>query len=151
MGTKYDGSEGERRALEAYIALMRCTEALTTYLHRPLQEYDLTFGQFAVLEALYFKGPMRMGEVAKALLRSCGNTTVVVGNLEKRGHVLRKQDGEDRRVFSLELTEQGRALLAAIFPSHAERSLTAFSVLEPEELEKLSDLCKKLGKGVMEL
>lgn len=151
MGTKYEGREEERVALDAYIAVMRCTESLTAYLHRPLQEYDLTFGQFAVLEALYFGGPMRMGEVAKALLRSCGNITVVVTNLERRGYVVREQDGEDRRVFRLGLTEEGQSLIGTIFPSHAKRSATAFSVLEREELEKLTELCKKLGKGVMEL
>lgn len=151
MGTKYNGTEDERRALDAYIALMRCTEALTAYLHRPLQEHDLTFGQFAVLEALHFGGSMRMGEVAKALLRSCGNVTIVVTNLEKRGYVLRTQDEVDKRVFSLSLTEDGRALIAGIFPSHASRSVEAFSSLAQSEVEALTLLCKRLGKRISKL
>lgn len=60
-------------------------------------EYNLTLGQFAVLEALYHKGDLTVGQVQRAILSSSGTVPVIVGNLEKRGYLARQTDEADRR------------------------------------------------------
>ena len=42
----------------------------------------MTVSQFGVLEALHHLGPLRQGEISAKLLRSGGNITLVVDNLE---------------------------------------------------------------------
>ncbi len=61
-----------------------------------------------MLESLYHRGPLRPREISARLLKSGGNITLVVDNLEKRGLVRRQRDSVDRRVVVVSLTEKGR-------------------------------------------
>jgi MarR family 2-MHQ and catechol resistance regulon transcriptional repressor len=108
----------------------------------------LSVSQFGTLETLYHLGTMSQTDICGKLLKSGGNTTLVIDNLERRGLVLRRRDPEDRRVVMVELTDAGRELISSIFPRHAEVVAAEMAVLAPEELRQLGDLCKKLGRGV---
>lgn len=112
---------------------------------RHLDEHGLTPSQFAVLEALYHVGPMCLSEIARKILRTSGNLTMVADNLEKSGLVKRTQSAQDRRYFSLEITEKGRKLVASIFPEHAAEITRIMSRLTAGEQDKLRELCRKLG------
>ncbi len=147
MATHYRGTEAERRALDAYIALMRAAEAATARIHAGLGEKGLTIAQFGALEALYHVGPMLQGELAGKLLRSTGNVGIVVDNLEDRGLVKRERREDDRRFVTVACTEKGSALIRSIFPEHAQTITRDMSVLPPAEQEALRRLCVKLGKG----
>jgi MarR family 2-MHQ and catechol resistance regulon transcriptional repressor len=107
----------------------------------------LTPSQFAVLEALYHVGPLCLSELAQKILRTSGNLTMVVDNLEKSGYVKRVQSSEDRRFVRVEITELGRKLIAAVFPEHAAQIAELMARLTPEEQETLRELCRKLGTG----
>ena len=87
-------------------------------------------------------------EICSKLLKSSGNTTLVVDNLEKHGLVQRQRDEHDRRVIMVQLTEAGRALIADLFPTHATVVAEELAVLTPEEQRQLGDLCRKLGRGL---
>ncbi len=100
------------------------------------------------LEVLYHLGSMSQADICGKLLKSGGNTTLVIDNLERRGLVQRRRDPDDRRVVMVELTESGRDLISSIFPRHAEVVAAEMAVLTPEELRQLGDLCKKLGRGI---
>ena len=52
MTTKYRGNEAERKALDAYIKLMRASESVTNRLKRHSDRSGLTMSQLGVLEAL---------------------------------------------------------------------------------------------------
>ena len=143
----YKGSRETVRALSAYVKLMRAAESLTARIHRNLAEVDLSISQFGTLEALYHLGPMPQVEIGKKLLKSSGNMTLVIDNLEKRGLVRRERSEEDRRYFTVHLTEAGKKLISEFFPAHAERIAAEMSVLTPYEQEQLGWFCKKLGLG----
>lgn len=147
MPTHYRGSEAEVRALNALINLARALESLAARLGKQLEEAKLTPPQFGVLETIYHVGPMCQRELGGKLLRSGGNVTVVVGNLEKRALVRRERMAEDRRMIRVHLTQQGRELIERVFPRHVEALVKEFSVLEPEEQETLRRLCRRLGTG----
>lgn len=145
MGSKHRGDKKEQEALSALINLARCAESVLDSTNQPLRDEGLTSGQFGVLEALYHLGPMSQCEIARKLLRTGGNVTTVVDNLEQHGLVQRQQDPSDRRVWKVELTKAGKAKLGEIFPVHAKRVAEAFSVLGLDEISVLRNLCKKLG------
>jgi MarR family 2-MHQ and catechol resistance regulon transcriptional repressor len=86
-------------------------------------------------------------EIGKKLLKSSGNITIVIDNLEKRGLVRRERSKEDRRYFTVHLTEAGKELISAFFPAHAGRIAAEMSVLTPAEQEQLGWFCRKLGLG----
>ena len=133
------------RALDTYVKLMRATESVTARAHRQLSTFGLSFSQFGVLEALYHIGPMSQSEVGQKILRSSGNMTMVIDNLEKRQLVKRERSKTDRRFLIVHLTDKGRKLISRIFPSHASEIALEFGVLTASEQQTLGKLCKKLG------
>ncbi|MCK6527257.1 MarR family transcriptional regulator [Myxococcota bacterium] len=145
MATKHRGRPEEVHALDAYIKLARAANTVGALTARRLGEHGLTESQFGVLEALFHLGPMCQRELGTKILKSSGNVTLVVDNLEKRGLARRERGQEDRRFVSVRLTEEGRALIEGIFPGHAAAIAEALGVLDPGEQAELSRLCKKLG------
>ena len=118
MGSHHWGRDEERQALDAYVKLMRAAESVTALLLPRLAAAGLTMGQFGVLEALHHVGPLAQHELAGKLLRSSGNVSVVIDNLEKAGLVQRKRRPVDRRVVVVSLTPAGaRADRRAVPPS----------------------------------
>jgi MarR family transcriptional regulator, 2-MHQ and catechol-resistance regulon repressor len=136
----------QRLALSTYVKLMRAANSARSYASRSLFGSHLTLTQFAVLEALYHLGPMSLSDIARKVLTTGGNLTMVVGNLEKRGLARRQSCPEDKRVLIATLTGKGKTLLRDIFPNHAAAIAEFLNVLGPEEQERLGDLCRKLGK-----
>jgi MarR family transcriptional regulator, 2-MHQ and catechol-resistance regulon repressor len=145
MGTHYSGSDSEKITLNAFIKLMRATESLNNRLNRHLADADLTVSQFGTLEALYHLGPLNQRSIGEKILKSGGNITMVVDNLEKCGYVKRKKDPNDRRAVLIHLTGEGNKFIKKFFPRHLEKIKEEFSVLTEEEKIQLAELCKKLG------
>lgn len=145
MPTHYKGSTAEKRALNTFIKLIRCAETLQSRLQPNLDAHGLTPSQFAVLEALLHLGPLSLGDLARKLLKSGGNLTLVVNNLEKSRLVSRCHKKDDRRVSHIGLTPRGQKVITTFFPKHAAVLTQEMSRLSPAELEALGELCKKLG------
>lgn len=140
-----EGSELEQRALDAYVKLRRASESLTARLHPSITAMRLTESQFGVLEALYHLGAMCQVDLAKKILRSSGNITMVVDNLEKRELVRRVRGATDRRYVSVELTAGGETMMRESFPGHVQAIVEQMSTLSATEQGELARLCKKLG------
>ncbi len=137
--------EQEKMALNIYTQLMRSTNAVTEKMHSHLQAHQLTISQFGVLEAIYHLGPLCQKDLGKKILKTSGNITLVIDNLEKRNLVVREKDPEDRRRFTITLTPNGFDLIEKIFPEHSKIAASVFSVLDTKEQERLGKLLKKLG------
>src|SRR3954462_10678182 len=118
MPTRHRGSSLEIEALNAYIKLMRASESVSVRIHETLPE-GLTLTQFAVLEALLHLGPLCQSQIAAKVLKSTGNLTLVVDNLEKNGLVRRERSENDRRFVTVHLTSTGRGLITDVFPKIA--------------------------------
>ena len=147
MPTHYSGTRAEMRTLDTFIKLTRCTNSLLARLAERNTIGDLTWSQFAVLEALYHLGHMTQGEISAKVLKSGSNMTTVIDNLERDRLVRRERDANDRRVIHVHLTEAGSAKVEAVLPGHIAALVDEFKVLSPSEQETLGELCKKLGKG----
>lgn len=145
MPTHFSGSRAELRILDTFIKLTRCTNSVLARLAERNSIGDLTYSQFAVLEALYHLGPMTQGEVSQKVLKSVSNLTTVIDNLERDGLVRRERDVNDRRVIHVHLTKAGSSKIEAVFPGHVAALVEEFGVLSASEQEMLGALCKKLG------
>lgn len=138
-------TESEKKALDAYTKLMRAAESVTARTSRAMAAAELTISQFGVLEALYHKGPLCQRDIATKILKSSGNITMVIDNLEKRGLVRRERDLQDRRYFTIHLTDAGNSLISEVFPNVLAAIKEEMSVLQQEEQEELGRLCRILG------
>src|SRR6266511_864210 len=147
MPTHYSGTRTEQRTLDTFIKLTRCTNSILARLAERQTVGNLTYSQFAVLEALYHLGSMTQGEISGKVLKSGSNMTTVIDNLERDGLVRRERDEQDRRVIHVHLTKTGSSKVAAVLPGHIEALVREFSVLSASEQKDLAELCKKLGRG----
>jgi MarR family 2-MHQ and catechol resistance regulon transcriptional repressor len=147
MPKKFKGTPAQERALAAYVKLERAASAAFAYARVGLEEEGLTLSQFAVLEALYHVGPQCLGDLARRILTSSGNLTLVIDNLQKRGLVKREQQGKDKRFVLACITPAGEKLISRIFPEHARRITEVMGRLKSDEQDQLGQLCRKLGKG----
>ena len=143
--SRYSQAPAERLALGTYLKLTRASERLWDRLALGLQREDLTPSQFGVLEALYHLGPMCQRDLGERILRSSGNMTLVIGNLERNGLVRRVRSAEDRRYHQVHLTVEGERLVRRVFPGHAHAITRELAVLSQEEQRTLGHLCRKLG------
>lgn len=147
MGTRQRGPDDQVRALDAYIKLIRAAESLTGRMSPQWINAGLTISQFGALEALWHLGTMCQVDLGRKLLKSGGNVTMVVGNLEKRGLIRRARDNPaDRRIVNLHLTDAGRDLIADMWPGHVQAIAQDLAVLDPDEQIELARLCRKLGR-----
>ena len=147
MPIHFTGSRAEIRTLDTFVKLTRCTNSLLARLAERNSIGELTYSQFAVLEALYHIGPMTAGEVSQKILKSGSNLTLVIDNLERDGLVRRERDAKDRRVIHVHLTEAGKGKVQAVLPGHVAALVDEFQVLSAKEQEMLGELCKKLGRN----
>ncbi|MGZ4833455.1 MAG: MarR family winged helix-turn-helix transcriptional regulator [Terriglobales bacterium] len=144
----FHGTARQERALNAYVKLLRATDTVDSLLMSQVESAGLTPSQFGVLEALYHVGPLCLGELARKILKTSGNLTMVVRNLERRGLVTRTRQAADKRYYLVAITGKGRRLIAQLFPKHLERMVSLMSALPPSEQETLAALARKLGTTV---
>lgn len=136
-----------QKSLTCYTKLMRAAESVTARTSRHMAAANLTISQFGVLEALLHKGPLCQRDIAAKILRSTGNITMVIDNLEKRGLVRRERHRHDRRYLNIHLTDSGELLIKDVYAIVETAIVTEMSVLSDTEQELLGGLCKKLGLG----
>jgi MarR family transcriptional regulator, 2-MHQ and catechol-resistance regulon repressor len=133
-------------ALKLWVVLSRSHAALVEVMKADIERHDLTAAEFAVMEALYHKGPQLLGEIQKLILVSSGGMTFLVDRLAKRGLAERQACSSDRRARYAKLTRKGERLMDDIFPEHAAVVHRAMAGLKQSEQRALTALLKSLGK-----
>jgi MarR family 2-MHQ and catechol resistance regulon transcriptional repressor len=143
-----DIDDAERTSLKLFVVLTRAAHAAGTRAQRDVESRGLSLTDFAVLEVLYNRGPLPLGEIGHRVLRRSGSITYAVDRLEARGWVARQPSTDDQRVTFAELTCAGRELMDQVFPPHSQTLHAMASVLTQDEQETLIRLLKRLGKSL---
>jgi MarR family 2-MHQ and catechol resistance regulon transcriptional repressor len=142
--------ESTRAGLKLWVVLSRAHAAVSRCVEADIARHGLSPGEFAILEVLYHKGPLLLGEVQRKILVSSGGVTYLVDRMAKQGLVERRDCPNDRRARFAALTAEGTALMDGIFPRHAEAIVEAVSGLDDDEKALATALLKKLGKAAEE-
>ncbi len=85
--------ERTKRAFGAYMEVLETADWLKGELHGPLLMYDLSMGDFRLLEMLHREGALFAPDIARRRRLHKQAVAVIVKRLSKRGFVLR----EDRQ------------------------------------------------------
>lgn len=113
--------------------------------HKHADLYDLTLTEFEILEALYHKGPLLLGDVQRKILLSSGGVTYAIDRLADKGLVERRECATDRRARYAALTQKGDAAVSRIFPAIAAHIEETMSALNGREQDDAIELLRKLG------
>jgi MarR family 2-MHQ and catechol resistance regulon transcriptional repressor len=140
----------QERALKLFVVLIRAASAVGKRIDALADRHGLTQTEFGVLEALYHKGPLLLGDVQKKILLTSGGVTYTIDRLAEKGLVQRRDCETDRRARYAALTPKGEALIAKAFPSHALQIEEAMGSLSAREQEQAIALLRKLGLSAEE-
>ena len=144
---------GEREqdiALKLFVVLSRAYNAVARHAEADNTNHGLTPGEFAIMEVLYHKGPLLLGEVQRKILASSGGVTYLVDRLERNGLVERRPCKTDRRARYAALTAKGEEVIGRIFPAHAAALERAVAGLDVAEQKQAIELLRKLGLSAAE-
>lgn len=140
----YEGDAG--LALKLWIVLSRAGAAVRRHAEADMTRHGLTPGEFAILEVLYHRGPLLLGEVQRKILVSSGGVTYLVDRLEDAGLVERRECPGDRRARYAALTDKGERLMERIFPEHIQAIQRAVGGLDASEQREAIELLRALGR-----
>lgn len=112
-------------------------------------ESDVTAQQFRVLKIIG-RGPVTVGEISNHVNSKLSAAARLLRRLEVKGWILKKQDKDDRRVFWLELTPQGRELMEAMENRREKVIKEMFDRLVPQEQKAIVDGINLLLKSLAE-
>ncbi len=133
--------------LKLFVVLNKCTLSIGKKSEKNIKITGLTVPQFSVLEMLYHKGDLKVGDIIEKSISSVGNISLIIDNLQKLEFVEKRKCKSDGRITYVSLTEKGRNLIASMWPGHEANLDNIMSVLNSEEKDTLITLLKKLGKG----
>lgn len=111
-----------------------------------LNDHELTFNQFKVLEVLYHRGDLNISSITKLTMSTPGNITVVVKNLKRDAWITTISDPDDKRASILTITKKGIEVIEKVFPDHAKKLHKSLEVLSDKELDTLYELLDKVYK-----
>src|SRR4051812_17470613 len=68
-------SDEQQQALKFWVKLARAHSAIAAQATADIARHGLTLAEFGILEVLYHRGPMLLGEVQRRILVSSGGIT----------------------------------------------------------------------------
>jgi DNA-binding MarR family transcriptional regulator len=135
---------------EAYLNVLRTSNALLAGLSELLKGYDLTQTQYNVLRILRGAGDrgLTAGEVGERMITRDPDVTRLLDRLEKRGLVERWRSGEDRRVVHTRITPAGLSLIGPLDERVAELHVRQLGHVGPDRLATLIELLESARDGL---
>jgi DNA-binding MarR family transcriptional regulator len=137
-------------ALRLWLRLLGCTRLIENEIRGKLREsYEITLPRFDVMAQLYrYPEGLRMGEISQLLMVTGGNITGIIEQLVQEGLVLRVTDPNDRRAYTVRLSESGKTSFEAVALQHRAWVNDLMGGLEASEQEDLYRLLNKLRQSL---
>lgn len=114
-------------------------------LYKKLKGMEVSIGEFTILRAIGLNSGVRQGVLADALHIKWPSMTKMINSLELRRFLLRVVPLYNRRSIELELTDEGRGMVAKYDPLFNQVESEIFSMLDDEEYLQLENLLRKVA------
>lgn len=118
---------------------------------RMRREHDVSLAQLRALTLIEHLQPVRLRDVAADAGADKAQISRVVTSLVSRGYVVRRALAGDARSAHLELTEEGRDKVAALFVSLEERDRAIRARFHPAEVEQFTRFLARVRQAADEL
>ena len=132
-------------ALKLWVVLSRAHASISAHAVAHAADHGLSLTEFAILEALYHRGRMVLGEIQRRILVSSGGITFLVDRLAEKGLVVRQECPEDRRAKYVSLTREGTRLIRELSPPTPGPSRTRCGRSRPSS--RRPPVCSVAGSG----
>src|ERR1700738_533948 len=137
------------REAEAYLSLLRTTDALQTQVEAQLKEFGLTGTQYNALRILRGAGPegLPCREIGERMITRDPDVTRLLDRLEDRGFVQRARAKHDRRVIYGKITAAGLKLLREMDGPLEKFGREMLHHVGQEKLKQLIELLELVRRG----
>ncbi|MFC8531540.1 MarR family winged helix-turn-helix transcriptional regulator [Nocardia sp. NPDC057227] len=134
--------------MAAVTSLVRAQQIVMARVDEALKPSGLTFSRYELLQLLSFSrtGAVPMAKASERLQVHPTSVTNTVDRLEAAGLVLRVPHPSDRRAILIEITEAGRALVAAATEA-LNSNVFALPGLAPDRLQTLLELLAEFRRA----
>jgi DNA-binding MarR family transcriptional regulator len=106
--------------------------------------HGVTMGQLGLMRQLAAEPGLSGAELARRLLITPQGAQLALTSLERSGFVERKPDPAHGRILRAYLTDQGRAVTAAVYADAVSAHNEVFSVLDRDEQAMLHGLLARI-------
>jgi len=137
------------REAEAYLSLLRTSDALETQVEAQLKEFGLTGTQYNALRILRGAGPegLPCREIGERMITRDPDITRLLDRLEDRGFVQRARARHDRRVIYGKITAAGLKLLREMDKPLEKFGREMLRHVGQEKLRQLIELLELVRRG----
>ncbi|UNC91982.1 MarR family winged helix-turn-helix transcriptional regulator [Candidatus Contubernalis alkaliaceticus] len=127
--------------------LSKCHRKAFQMLKQRLEPYGITPPQFAVMSFLWQREGINQNQLGELMNTDNATLSGIIDRLEKVGYIKREKNLQDRRSFSLVVTEDGVKIQKELESIVMEHYKILTKPLEEDELMTLIQLLKKLKSG----
>lgn len=128
--------------------IRRAHQIATAVFTETCADLDLTPSQYAALFALRERSLVGQNELGRLIALDRSTTSLVVKILRERGLVTAQGDDSDRRKSFLQLSNEGRLLLARAERRNSRSSQELLAVFEPGQASEFLQLLEKFAKAL---
>ena len=115
---------------------------LTSALNK--NKINVTPEQWAILNRLSENSGLSQKEVAKRTFKDNANITRILDKLEKKGFAKREMDSNDRRVWKIQITKEGKHIRDQIEPLAKEILKKVTKGIDPKDVNAFNTTAKKM-------
>jgi DNA-binding MarR family transcriptional regulator len=142
-----EGKSGRHTVPCAFLLTQIGTRAAQEF-GRKLAPLNLAPPDAGILRLLALSPGISQQELARRLEMHASRLVAVIDSLEERGLVTRNPNSEDRRLYSLALTEPGKTAMGEIGRISREHDDAVCSALNAKEREQLGALLEQIASSL---
>lgn len=113
-----------------------------------LEQFSMTPFHYLVLCCLWAEDGLATSSIAEKLKQLGATLTGVLDRMEERGIVRRERDPQDRRIWRVWLTDEGKRLKEVLPPIAAETLEKSFTGVSEREREFLSKILARMVENL---
>lgn len=117
-------------------------------LNERLKKYNLTTSQWALLKLLLENGEMSQIKIAENTHSDKATTGTVIDKLIKKGLVIRKRSEKDKRVYNVQISDEGKDLLNKSTEYAINTNDKALQGFNEEDIKKLFNYLKIINSNL---
>ena len=140
----------QHASLRLWLRLLSCTTRVEDKIRQKLREsFDITLPRFDLMAQLErHPDGLSMGELSRRMMVTGGNITTIVDQLEKEKLVLRVVGVNDRRSFTVKLTQAGKDAFTDMAIAHEAWVADLFEGLSVNQQTELYTLLGAMKKNL---
>ena len=140
----------QHASLRLWLRFLSCTTRVEDKIRQKLREsFDITLPRFDLMAQLErHPDGLSMGELSRRMMVTGGNITTIVDQLEKEKLVLREVGANDRRSFTVKLTQAGKDAFTDMAIAHEAWVANMFEGLSVEQQSQLYTLLGAMKKNL---